>query len=311
MFYTINETGVHKTELQAISPMDVNAGYLTLDELQSCYEDLGFSEAAVRECENDQTFFRTSMDIYDDFSFGIINIVDVTEVHEKRDRIAIFLKKNLFVLTQLVDEDDSTRRMFESAIGRYKKDITLEKVIYAVLDRLLENGNIVVERTQNELHEMEGALISEKLNRNTNRILFDLKNKLLIQKNYYDQLVDIGEALQENENDIFETDDLRYFKVFMDKAKRLSDSTQLLCDSLVHVREAYDASINYNMNKTMQLFTVLSAVFLPLTLIVGWYGMNFTTMPELTWKYGYLFVIILSVAVAALCLWWFKRKKLF
>ncbi len=99
--------------------------------------------------------------------------------------------------------------------------------------------------------------------------------------------------------------------MFTNKAERLANNTQMLWDNLVHVREAYEASINYSMNKTMQLFTVLTAIFLPLTLIVGWYGMNFTTMPELTWRYGYLGVIVLSLIVVVVSLLWFKKKKLF
>ena len=68
--------------------------------------------------------------------------------------------------------------------------------------------------------------------------------------------------------------------------------------------------MDYNLNNTMKIFTVVTTVFLPLSLIVGWYGMNFTNMPELTWKYGYLAVILLSVAVVIFCFWFFKKKKL-
>jgi magnesium transporter len=58
----------------------------------------------------------------------------------------------------------------------------------------------------------------------------------------------------------------------------------------------------------MRIFTVITGVFLPLTLIVGWYGMNLQ-MPEYTWKYGYLFVIGLSVLVAVACIVLFRRRK--
>jgi magnesium transporter len=61
----------------------------------------------------------------------------------------------------------------------------------------------------------------------------------------------------------------------------------------------------------MKFFTVVTTIFLPLTLIVGWYGMNFKYMPELTWKYGYFAVIILMIAVVIACLILFKKKKYF
>ena len=312
MFYCVEETGVQVISLEEISTQTVTAGYVTLEEFETVYERLGFSEAAVRECRVDQTSFRTDLELYDDFSFSIINIVDLQNVHAKRDRIALFLRKNLFVLVELLDEDGSTRRMFENAIGRYKQNITLEKVVYGVLEKLIAGGNGVIEKTERQIISMEKTLVEGKnITPNMNRDIFHLKNRLLIQKNYYEQLFDIGDALQENENNLFSAAELRYFKVFTNKAERLANNTQMLWDNLVHVREAYEASINYSMNKTMQLFTVLTAIFLPLTLIVGWYGMNFTTMPELTWRYGYLGVIVLSLIVVVVSLLWFKKKKLF
>ena len=75
--------------------------------------------------------------------------------------------------------------------------------------------------------------------------------------------------------------------------------------------EALTATLDYNTNVVMKIFTMVSVVFLPLTLIVGWYGMNFTNMPELTWKYGYIGVILLSVAVVIACIIYFRRKKYF
>ena len=67
--------------------------------------------------------------------------------------------------------------------------------------------------------------------------------------------------------------------------------------------------LDLKLNETMKLFTVLTAVFLPLTVIVGWYGMNFRNMPELTWKYGYFSVIVLSALVVGVLVAVFKRKK--
>ena len=101
----------------------------------------------------------------------------------------------------------------------------------------------------------------------------------------------------------------RYFKIFTDKSERLSNNTQLLCDNLIHLREALDATLNYNLNNTMKLFTIVTIIFQPLTLIVGWYGMNFTHMPELAWKFGYVYVIVLSIAVVTGILSYFKKKK--
>ena len=70
-----------------------------------------------------------------------------------------------------------------------------------------------------------------------------------------------------------------------------------LRDYVTQVREAYQAQIDINLNKVMKIFTVITSIFLPLTLIVGWYGMNLK-MPEYSWVYGYPFVIGLIVVTA-------------
>lgn len=65
------------------------------------------------------------------------------------------------------------------------------------------------------------------------------------------------------------------------------------------------------MNNTMKYLTVLSTIFFPLTIIVGWYGMNFLYMPEFAWKHGYLYVIGLSVLTIIVVALIARKKKWF
>ena len=62
-------------------------------------------------------------------------------------------------------------------------------------------------------------------------------------------------------------------------------------------------------NRIMQILTIVTTIFLPLTLLVGWYGMNFAGMPELTWKYGYPVIVVVSIVIVGISLWVCKRKK--
>ena len=309
MFYSIHNKEIREISLEQLDFHDICVGYLTLDELKSCYQELGLSEVAVKDCMTDFTHFRTSMDVYDEFSFGMINIVDILNLSTRRNRIGFFIKKNLFVVVKIIDKEDSIRQMFLDAIGRFRQNATMEKVIYGVLERLLSSGNRGLVMTERQIIAMEREVVNGKVDPELNTEIFDLRNRLSTLKNYYEQLIDIGESLQENENDLFEEEDLRYFKIFTDKSERLSNNTQLLCDNLIHLREAMDATLNYNLNNTMKLFTMVTIIFQPLTLIVGWYGMNFKYMPELGWRFGYLYVIELSIVVVGAILYWFKKRK--
>ena len=87
------------------------------------------------------------------------------------------------------------------------------------------------------------------------------------------------------------------------------NAVQSLRESVAQLREAYQSQLSIQQNDLMKIFTVVTAVFLPLTLLVGWYGMNFSNMPELSWKYGYPAVIVISLVIVMICLWIMKKKK--
>lgn len=185
---------------------------------------------------------------------------------------------------------------------------TLEKVLFAFLDSLLSGDIKALEDISVLLSEQEEELLREEVDKDFNSTLLALKKKLFRLHNYYEQILDITEAACENDNDIFDSDDLMYINNLTKKTERLREDADSLRATVEHLQDAYSSYLDMKMNSTMKIFTVLTSIFFPLTIIVGWYGMNFVHMPELMWKYGYLYVIILSV-VTVLILTFVGRKK--
>ena len=95
----------------------------------------------------------------------------------------------------------------------------------------------------------------------------------------------------------------------MNLLARRRDFAVSLRDYTMQVRDLHDAQLEVSQNRIMTLLTVVTTIFMPLTLIAGWYGMNFRYMPELEWRMGYPLVILVSAAVAVFCLILFKKKK--
>ncbi|OPZ67365.1 MAG: Magnesium transport protein CorA [Firmicutes bacterium ADurb.Bin467] len=129
-------------------------------------------------------------------------------------------------------------------------------------------------------------------------------------KRHYEQFALVAGELADDLAGALPPEQFRRFQALRRHAEWLLAFVLHLRDYVTQVREAYQAQIDIEQNQIMKIFTVLTAVFLPLSLIVGWYGMNFE-MPEYRWELGYAFVILLSAAVCVFCIWFFRRKRWF
>ena len=114
-----------------------------------------------------------------------------------------------------------------------------------------------------------------------------------------------------NDYGAFSEEDLRTLRLLREKTGRLHQEAIMLREYSTQVREVYQAQIEIRQNKIMKTLTIVTTICLPLTLIAGWYGMNFRWMPELSWKYGYPAVVLLSLCIVALSLYLCRKKKLF
>ena len=165
-----------------------------------------------------------------------------------------------------------------------------------------------MERFESELNRIEDGILANREQSDlvrVNEIRSDLRELLV----HYEQIIDLTQELEENENGFFLEENLRYFHLFMNLMARRHDFASSLRDYTMQVRDLYNAQMEVKQNRIMTLLTVVTTIFMPLTLIAGWYGMNFRYMPELEWRAGYPVVIAVSVAVVVFCLVFFKKKK--
>lgn len=311
MFYEFSDA-LRQIEPEKLDSLKLTAGVLPLEELKGRFAaQVGFGPALVEECERADGFLRSAVDIADGYLFAIVSVRELSGELDARDRIGLFVKQNLMLIVVLRDDDGSIPVTLEETTKRINlKTITLERLICAFFERLLSRDGSDLERFDQRIAGMEEQIENNSTGKRFNSEVLTLRRKLLFFRNYYEQLLDLFDAMLENEADLFSAKQLYHFRTARDKIARLSANAQLLRDSLVQVREAYMAALDYNANRIMKVFTVVTTVFLPLTLIVGWYGMNFQYMPELSSRFGYPAVIVLSVLVVALSLLFFKKKRL-
>ena len=125
---------------------------------------------------------------------------------------------------------------------------------------------------------------------------------------YYAQLDDLYAVLADAIPDA-EEHVQRLLEHLSGKAQRLLTMTEQEKEYSLQLREMHQTQVDMRQNQIMKILTIVTTVFLPLSLIAGWYGMNFSGMPELHWKYGYPAIILVSIAVVVLSLWMCKKKK--
>lgn len=199
-----------------------------------------------------------------------------------------------------------------NAIFREIKDDTKPAQALTEFMSALTEGDVdALEAIENDINALDDALVSSmKPRRDAIARIVSLRRALLSYKRYYEQLETVLGRLAENEAEAFTKAETKKLEILERRVSRLVDAVGHLREGVTQAREAYQAQIDIEQNQIMKIFTVITAIFLPLTLIVGWYGMNLQ-MPEYGWKYGYPYVAILSAAVCALLFLFFRRKKWF
>lgn len=302
MVYEIT-TALPEADLELLKEKQASALIVTDSrEALLLLKELGFGEewelllAEVYFCkvEAEQEYFCGSL--------AIPNAVDLLG---SRYRLLFFINKQ-YVL--LVSEDGYGKRLSEHLRSRkLTAQTTTEKVLSMILADIIAKDNVILEKFERELMEME----EEAMRRQTDLFLkhmIRVRKQLLTLRGYYEQFMEVCRELEENENDLFAKKQLKYFGNISDRAERLLHRCIHLIDYAGQVKDVYQGQVDARQNRNMQYLTVVSTIFFPLTLITGWYGMNFENMPELA--HGYPYVVAISVLVVIICIWIFKKKKI-
>lgn len=209
----------------------------------------------------------------------------------------------------LIDDSDTVKRLLDTIRMSKKRSLpSLERFMYDFLEQTIKDDLRLMEKYERELNDIENAIIRNDEDIAEHRIN-DIRSDIRDLSIHYEQLLDIGELFEENEGGFFKEDNLRYFRMFCNRIERLRDRSASLRDYAMQVRDLYKSHLDTQQNNIMTLLTVVTTIFMPLTLITGWFGMNFKYMPELEKTYAYPIVILVSVIIVVVSLWFFKKKK--
>lgn len=237
---------------------------------------------------------------------GSFSIPDREQISGARHTFSFALNERGVVLVE--EGDYIARKVAQICRSKKWRLPGLERFLYDLLETIIAQDLPLLETMEKRLNAIEEAILRGKVEAYP-QALNDIRGDLLDLRVHYEQLIDLGQELEENENGFFREENLRYFHMFTERVMRLQDMVSGQREYVVQLRDLVQVQMDVKQNRIMTLLTVITSIFLPLTLIAGWYGMNFKYMPELDWKYSYPAVILVSVGIVIACIWYFKKKK--
>ena len=301
MYYLIKESLISCGADEIFRDETQYAAVLTVEEWQKQRESLGIAidmeTGALQE---------TKAVVNLDSLTGTFSIPDRASISGPPHRFAFALNKKGIVL---IDDTNYVSEITQ-AISRMKKWKlpSLERFLYDLLEMTISQDLTLLEKSEHRLNLIEEAILHGSIKAYPEE-MNDIRGDLLDLRVHYEQLIDLGQELKENENGFFEEDNLRYFHMFTERVIRLQSIVTSQREYVMQLRDLMQSQLDVRQNHIMTVLTVITSIFLPLTLIAGWYGMNFRYMPELEWKYSYPVVIVICIVIVVVCLVWFKRKK--
>jgi len=304
MYYQLDQV-LHKLP-EHTKPSDARPliALYTYQEWQLQHQKTNAMMLLPKSCES-ASFCR--LECYPTYLFGTLAI-PVKHDCTKKKKLFFYIESNK--LTIVEDTGFVMKILDEFTKIKHWETNDIELVLADFLEELIRNDLLYVEELENRISKLEVAVLNGNVPHFNHQMML-FRKELLTYHYYYSQLIDLAEVLIANENNYFHKEHLKFFESFIRRLDRLQNIILMLRDSASQIREEYQSQIDIKQNNTMRLLTVVTSVFLPLTLIVGWYGMNFRFMPELGWQYGYPYVILLSIITIITCLWLFKRMHFF
>jgi magnesium Mg(2+) and cobalt Co(2+) transport protein (corA) len=227
----------------------------------------------------------------------------------KSEQISFVMKKNL--LLSFHEQDLDIFRPLEKRFQLANQQIMqseIDYLFYMLMDIVVDNYYLITETISDRLSDLENKIFGQE----ENDILPDIQlihKDLLVSKKAITGVRDaVSMLLKENEGFIPKRD-VKFFKDVYDHILQITESLESYRDLNSNLRDLYLSNMSNKMNNVMKTLTIISTIFIPITFLVGIYGMNFVNMPELHFRYGYYILWGVCVTVAVIMLMMFRRKK--
>jgi magnesium Mg(2+) and cobalt Co(2+) transport protein (corA) len=248
---------------------------------------------------------------YDNTIFIVLPILYSIDGENRSEQVALILGKNYLITIK-----ESDHHLFESIYTGIKNSKRQKYnthsagfLMASVLNEVINSYGDEILRLENELEELEDLLLDIKqMNPGIISDIQEKRRKLIRLRKTLFPFKDQLSKLLRVERGLIEEKEISYYKDVYDQLLYLLQNIESCREILSSLVDLYLSNNDVRMNRVMKQLTLVATIFIPLTFLVGVWGMNFQFMPELSWKYGYLFAWVVMILIGIIVWWYLKRK---
>lgn len=218
----------------------------------------------------------------------------------------IIFNDRIFIIDDFNYSENIINEIFKSG---EREGYSLTTFLWDFLNTIVQKDIVFLSELEKQLTLVEEKITSDNI-RTTNNRLYDIKKHLMRYCRFYTDLLFIIDGISESVISFNSTEEV-LFSQLSRKLERLKSEGELLREYSFQIQDMYNTEISVRQNDIMKTLTIVTTIVMPLSLITGWYGMNFKNMPEINTTYGYYIVSICSIIIVVICIWICKKKKYF
>ncbi|MDN4616949.1 magnesium/cobalt transporter CorA [Paenibacillus sp. PsM32] len=278
----------------------IDADLEDLIELQPLFM---LHDLAVEDCLSEEEQ-RPKIEIYESHYFIVVNSIRFDNEEIFLRALNIFLGRH-YIITVTKQKINELRVLkpilWEEEVSR------ADKFMYLLIDLVVDNYFAVGDRIEDQIELLEENILMHTKKSHLNEII-GLRGEILWLKRVLGPQREVINTLNKKDLRLIDDQLQKYFSDVYENAVKVSEMFDTFRDLMGNLREAYQSSISNRANEIMRVFTAITTIFMPLTVITGIYGMNFEDMPELHWRFGYPLVIGIMITLGLTMFFTFRKK---
>lgn len=296
------------TKLSGITWMNVN-GIHDIKQVEVLGKCFGLHSMTLEDLVN--TTQRPKIEEFPHYMFIVLKMMSFSDAANTLliEHVSLILGKN-YVISFIEDEGDlfdTVRNRIRAATGRIRL-MKADYLAYSLMDAVVDHYFLTVERIGDRIEDIDEQILLEPRLEDIKEI-HQLKRDILhLRKAVWPFREEVG-AIAKSDSALLHAETKVFWRDLYDHTIQIIDMAETCRDILGGMHDTYLSSISNRMNEIMKMLTIISTIFIPLTFIVGVYGMNFEYMPELKWHFGYCMIWAVMLAISLGLFIYFKRKK--